>query len=42
MDNYKKNDPRMWMFHNKYAKTVIIILVIVIVCMGIYEKYFQS
>lgn len=36
--NYKKNDPRMWFFRNKYTKYVIWLFVVVVVISILYEK----
>jgi hypothetical protein len=40
MDNYKENDPRMWVFYNKTTRTILIVAFILVVILGILENYF--
>lgn len=41
LEDYKKNDPRLWMFRNKYSKLIIYIIMVFVICLIIYEKFFK-
>jgi hypothetical protein len=40
-DDYKKNDPRMWLFHTKFGKILIIIFLVVVFVSIIYEEFIE-
>lgn len=38
LEDYKKNDPRLWLYRSKYFRIIFLIFIVVVLVSIIYEK----